>query len=226
MRTWSSSHIFDHPWETVTVAVSRKYPNPLNPAVVSTDVIDRQVVSGVLHSHKLVTSNWCFPTWTHALLGSSTTCYGSERSEINLAEKEMLVKTRNVSYLKYITVSETVKYTPDPEDHNRTLLTQQAIVSIRGVPFSNYLEDVLTSKIAQNAQKGRQAIEWVIDGLSSDLKNAVLSAIKSADGMLRHTRRQIDDITVKTKKSMDDLQSAAKWTLHGIQQLHVPPSPQ
>lgn len=58
---------FSHPWETVAQAALRKYPNPMNSAVLGADVIDRQVVNGVLHTHRLVVSEFKFPGWTHAV---------------------------------------------------------------------------------------------------------------------------------------------------------------
>ena len=48
-------------------AAWRKYPNPMNTAVVGTDVIDRNVVDGVLHTHRLVRSQWYFPKWVSAV---------------------------------------------------------------------------------------------------------------------------------------------------------------
>ena len=36
----------------VTIGQWQKYPNPINQAVVGTDVVDRKVVDGVLHSHR------------------------------------------------------------------------------------------------------------------------------------------------------------------------------
>ena len=36
----------------VTIGQWQKYPNPINQAVVGTDVVDRRVVGGVLHSHR------------------------------------------------------------------------------------------------------------------------------------------------------------------------------
>lgn len=54
---------FSHPWETVAQAAWRKYPNPMNTAVIGTDVVERTVVDGVLHTHRLVSSRWYFPKW-------------------------------------------------------------------------------------------------------------------------------------------------------------------
>ncbi|KAJ8972072.1 hypothetical protein NQ317_019701 [Molorchus minor] len=66
MKIWTSEHTFNHPWETVATAAWRKYPNPHNTAVIGTDVIERRVVDGVLHTHRLVSSIWYFPKWAQA----------------------------------------------------------------------------------------------------------------------------------------------------------------
>lgn len=39
----------------------------MNPAVIGTDVVDRKVVDGVLHTHRLVGSTWYFPRWTQSV---------------------------------------------------------------------------------------------------------------------------------------------------------------
>lgn len=55
--------LHSHPWETVTQAAWRKYPNPISQGVIGTDVVERQVVDGVLHTHRLVQSKWFIPKW-------------------------------------------------------------------------------------------------------------------------------------------------------------------
>ena len=52
MKIWTSEHVFNHSWEAVTTGQWQKYPNPHNSAVLGTDVVDRRVVDGVLHSHR------------------------------------------------------------------------------------------------------------------------------------------------------------------------------
>jgi hypothetical protein len=39
----------------------------MNPAVIGTDVVDRKVVDGVLHTHRLVSSKWGFPRWAQSV---------------------------------------------------------------------------------------------------------------------------------------------------------------
>jgi hypothetical protein len=70
MKIWSSEHTFGHTWEQITKAVWRKYPNPMNPNVVGTDVLERHVdEQGVLHSHRLLTTaKWNTPRFVTSVI--------------------------------------------------------------------------------------------------------------------------------------------------------------
>ncbi|XP_071448463.1 protein slowmo [Hetaerina americana] len=207
MKIWTSEHIFNHPWETVVQAAWRKYPNPMNPAVIGTDVVERKVEDGVLLTHRLVSSKWGFPKWAQSLIGTANVCYASEHSEVDPGSRQMTLKTRNLTFCRYIAWDETLTYSPHPSDPERTLLKQEAVVTVQGVPLTNYMEDLLTNSISCNAGKGRQAIEWVISKLDSEVKGIASSAARSTDELLMNTRRSIDDITSAAKKSFDDLHS-------------------
>lgn len=88
-----------HPWDTVVSATWRKYPNPINPAVVGIDVVDRRVESGVLKTHRLITSEWGLPNWASKILGGNRTCFASEHSEVDPDKKTMTLMSRNVSMI-------------------------------------------------------------------------------------------------------------------------------
>ncbi|KAJ8918201.1 hypothetical protein NQ315_014068 [Exocentrus adspersus] len=206
MKIWTSEHTFNHPWETVATAAWRKYPNPHNPAVIGTDVIERRVVDGVLHTHRLVSSIWYFPRWAQALIGSAKVCYASEQSVVNPVSRHMVLKTINLTFCRHIAVDETLRYTPHPTDPSKTLLTQEAVVTVQGVPLTNYMEEMLTSRISNNAGKGRQAMEWVINRINDEVKGLT----KSTDEIFNHTKKSLDDIASSAKKSMDDISQKAK----------------
>lgn len=146
-------------------------------------------------------------------------CYASEKSEVNPKIRHMILKTINLTFCKYIAVNETLKYMPHPSHPEKTLLKQEAVVTVSGVPLNTYMEDLLTNKISLNAGKGRQAMEWVIGKLNTDVKDFASSAVKSTDEIIMHTRQSLDDITSSAKKSMDDISSKAKKSLDDIQTL-------
>uniref|UniRef100_A0A8D2AMR4 PRELI/MSF1 domain-containing protein n=1 Tax=Sciurus vulgaris TaxID=55149 RepID=A0A8D2AMR4_SCIVU len=148
MKIWTSEHVFDHPWETVTTAAMQKYPNPMNPSVVGVDVLDRHVdPSGKLHSHRLLSTEWGLPS---------------------------IVKS--ISFTNMVSVDERLIYKPHPQDPEKTILTQEAIISVQGVSLSSYLEGLMASTISSNASKGREAMEWVIHKLNAEIEELTASA--------------------------------------------------
>ncbi|XP_036100519.1 PRELI domain containing protein 3B-like isoform X2 [Molossus molossus] len=148
MKIWTSEHVFDHPWETVTTTAMQKYPNPMNPSVVGIDVLDRHIdPSGKLHSHRLLSTEWGLP------------------STVN-----------NISFTNMVSGDERLIYKPHPQDREKTVLTQEAIIAVKGVSLSSYLEGLMANTISSNASKGREAMEWVIHKLNAELEELMASA--------------------------------------------------
>uniref|UniRef100_A0A8C0NQH8 PRELI domain containing 3B n=1 Tax=Canis lupus familiaris TaxID=9615 RepID=A0A8C0NQH8_CANLF len=155
MKIWTSEHVFDHPWETVTTAAMQKYPNPMNPSVVGVDVLDRHIdPSGKLHSHRLLSTEWGLPSIVKSLIGAARTkTYVQEHSVVDPVEKTMELKSTNISFTNMVSVDERLIYKPHPQDPEKTVLTQEAIISVKGVSLSSYLEGLMASTISSNANK-------------------------------------------------------------------------
>lgn len=203
MKIWTSEHVFNHSWETVTQAAWRKYPNPMNPAVIGIDVLDRRVQDGRLISDRLISSKWGIPGWAARLIGSPNVCYGFERSSVDPAAREMELKTRNITFGSSISVDERLVYSPHPEDANKTLLRQEAVVTVMGVPLTDYMESILTGIISTNAGKGREAMEWVIGKINQEvheLATATKSAVKTTDELLISAKHSVDGLAEKARQ--------------------------
>jgi len=192
MKIWSDTHIFEHPWETVVQACWRKYPNPMNTNVQGTDVVDRSVdQNGVLHSHRLMTTDWAMPGWVARLVGMPERMYISEHSEVNPEEKSMAMKSRNLTLANFITVDEHLVYKQHPENPQMTLLSQEAVVHIQGIPMTDYLEGVVFGNISSNAQKGRQAMEWVISKVKDEAKD-LARTVENVKGLARTANETVE----------------------------------
>ncbi|CAL8135405.1 unnamed protein product [Orchesella dallaii] len=227
MKFWTSEYTFNHPWDKVVQAAWRKYPNPMNPAVASIDVLDRTVdEKGVLHTHRILSSKWGIPSWVQNIMGSPSIMYSNEKSEVDPNNKTMVLKSRNITFCSNIAVDEHLVYSPHPSDPAKTLLKQEAVVLVKGVPLSSYMESLLTTTISSNANKGRQAMNWVISKIDEELKDLSNTASKSTDEFIHHTKKSLDDITVSAKKSMDDLSSVAKKSLDDLLPSSSSPGPQ
>ncbi|XP_037085229.1 protein slowmo-like [Pollicipes pollicipes] len=203
MKIWTSEHVFNHSWETVSQAAWRKYPNPMNPAVVGIDVLDRRVEGGRLLTDRLISSKWGIPGWAARLIGSPNVCYGYERSTVDPATRQMVLNTRNITFGTSISVDEQLVYSPHPEDASKTLLRQEAVVTVQGVPLTHYMENILTSIISTNAGKGREAMEWVIGKINQEvheLANVTKTAVKTTDELLNSAKHSVDGLAERARK--------------------------
>lgn len=188
MRIWNSEHTFNHSWDTVVTAAWRKYPNPHNPSVLGLDVLDRRVDSGGrLQSHRLLSTAWGIPSWARKMIGMQDMCYASERSTVDPKNKTFTLRTRNITLSNIVTVDEQLTYCQHPTDPNKTLLKQEATVTVSGLPLCSKLEQMMTDAMSNNASKGRQAMEFVIEKLTKEARELSAEAQKCMDNVLPKT---------------------------------------
>jgi len=208
MRIWTSEHVFNHSWETVTTGQWQKYPNPHNQAVLGTDVVDRKVEGGVLFSHRIITSDWGLADWVQRLIGTNRVCYASEKSVVDPKKRLMEMHSKNLTFNSYVNMEEKMTYTPDPEDDSRTMLKQEMIVTVQGVPLTSYMEGIIVNTVSKNSSKGKAAIEWVVEKLGQECRG--LSLYSSLDSLkteivdLKHS--VAESLILPAKKSIEELQ--------------------
>lgn len=209
MRIWTSEHVFNHSWEAVTTGQWQKYPNPHNSAVLGTDVVERKVENGVLHSHRIITSDWGLADWVQRLIGSNRVCYASEVSRVDPANRVMEMHSKNLTFCRYVNMEEKMTYTPDPADTSRTMLRQEMIVTVQGVPLTSYMEGIIVNTVSNNSNKGRAAIEWVVEKLGQECRAlslyTSLDKLKSEIVDLKHS--VAESLITPAKKSIEELQT-------------------
>ncbi|CAI5438854.1 unnamed protein product [Caenorhabditis angaria] len=168
MRIWTSEHVFNHEWETVATAAFRKYPNPLNRAVTGIDVLRQSLEAGKIMTERIIQSHFSIPSWATKLTGFSGTQYSHEYTVVDPLNKEFSLITRNLNGASFLRVDEKLTYTPLEEDPTKTVLKQDVSVTITLPAFADYCEKTFLSIYSQNANKGRQGVEWVIDNLKKE----------------------------------------------------------
>jgi len=219
MRIWTSEHVFGHDWETVTQGQWRKYPNPHNTAVLGTDVVDRRVVDGVLHSHRIIASDWGLAAWVQSLIGRNRVCYASEYSTVDPRRRVMEMQSKNLTFCNFVAIEEKMSYTPHREDEGKTVLKQETLVTVQGVPLTSYMEDIIVNTVSNNAGKGRAAIEWIVDKLGQECRSLSLSSTldklnseifdlkhKVAEPLITSARLSIEELQKDLSKATEDIQ--------------------
>uniref|UniRef100_A0AAV2LVL2 PRELI/MSF1 domain-containing protein n=1 Tax=Knipowitschia caucasica TaxID=637954 RepID=A0AAV2LVL2_KNICA len=151
----------------------QKYPNPMNPGVFGVDVLQRSIdPTGRLHSTRLLSTEWGLPAMAKSIIGVTRTCtYVQEHSVVDPQEKTFELQSTNISFTHLVSVDEKLTYKPHPQDPHKTVLTQEALISVKGISLSSYLEGLMVKTICTNAGKGREAMEWVIRRLNSEIED-------------------------------------------------------
>ncbi|XP_040568685.1 PRELI domain containing protein 3A [Lepeophtheirus salmonis] len=180
MKIRNTEHVFNHPWETLATSQWRKYPNPHNTSVLRTDVVDRQVSSdGILETQRLICSDWALAPWVQKILGvPNRVCYAHEFSRVDSESRKMELTTVNLSFCNFVNMIEKMSYIPDPDSpSDRTIMKQETIVTVRGVPLTSYMESIILNTAQNNAHKGRKAMEWVVKSASVSSLASKLEAV-------------------------------------------------
>ncbi|KAI3379149.1 hypothetical protein SNEBB_001474 [Seison nebaliae] len=169
MKIWSSEHVFHHSWETIVNAALRKYPNPLNPAVIGIDIVDRKLERGILSTHRLIITQWNLGSYINMIMGNQRTFFASEHSEIDVKNRRMVLKTKNLSLNSSASLEENIIYESTDKKNKQTIMKQESVIKVDNMPLSNYLEGKALGFCQSNATKGREAIEWVIRRMKDEM---------------------------------------------------------
>lgn len=97
------------------------------------------------------------------------------------------MRSRNLTFSNVISVDEQLTYSVHPHDPSKTLLRQEAQITVSNVPLIDRLESIMASKINGNAQKGRQAIEFIIKQMNeiTDKTTTTFAAVAAASSTER-----------------------------------------
>ncbi len=214
MKIWATEHVFGHSWDTVVKGQWQKYPNPHNPAVLGTDVLERRVDpdTGILHSERIIQSDWGLAPWVQKLIGANRTCYAREVSTVDPTSRVMEMRSVNLTFCNFVSMHEHMSYRPHPKDpERRTLLKQETVVKVQGVPLTSYMESIIMNTVSANAAKGRAAIDWIVNRLGTETKNlsasldllrTEISEVASSveDKIVRAARASIDELQRDLRK--------------------------
>jgi hypothetical protein len=179
MKLWASEHVFDHSWFSVTTASWRKYPNPFNPAISSIDILDRKVTAdGKLLTRRLICTDFKLPNWFKKIVGDHKV-YVTEESVVDPVGMTHVMRSKNFTLNQFVTIEENMAYNVSNQDANKTRLAQEARISV-SMKFGDYLEQQVANSISANASKGREAIEYVIAKLETEVRELAEGIIHSA----------------------------------------------
>ncbi|QLG73921.1 hypothetical protein HG535_0F04330 [Zygotorulaspora mrakii] len=220
MRLFKNSYSFEYPWDQVTAANWKKYPNEVSTHVIAVDVLKRELIDNgqKLVSERLITVKQGVPKWIMMAMGGTNVSYVREVSVVDLANRSLTLRSCNMSYSNILKVYETVKYNPHPEDPvNKTLFEQEAQITAYGAftKICNKMEEWSVQRFHDNALKGKKGFDsvlevfdkhWVqrekyVDDLGNSIVGKVADTVEdiktTAEEMLKETEMKSNSILTR-----------------------------
>ena len=173
MKIFASDYTFDYSWAEVSTANWRKYCpwNHKSTHVVAVDTLARRIdpSTGILRTERLITCQQTAPAWVLKLLGGSTMSHVHEVSYVDPRREKVTMISTNLTWNNVLNVRETVTYRPEirvGQNTGRTVFQQEAkITALCGgwQKIKNKIEDATAERFGENAQKGREGFESVLE---------------------------------------------------------------
>ena len=125
----------------------------------------------------------------------------------------MELTSTNLSFCNVVSMKEKMKYSQHPEDPNKTIMTSEMVVTVRNVPLTTYMEDIVLNTVSKNSGKGRIAMEYVVDKLKNETRpiSDYLDKLKLEVIDLKHL---VSENVIKTAQvSIEELQKKIKTNI-------------
>ena len=155
MKMFIQNYTLYYPWDQVTIAHWRKYPNPWSSHVLTSDVLSRYIdAQGQLCSFRLfLKTGSAIPRWGRSFV-STPHAYIVEESTVDVQHRKMKTITRNITYARLMTIEETQAIEEHPENPEWTQCTVEArIVSDLGLGLKNRLEKFGLKRFRENTKR-------------------------------------------------------------------------
>ncbi|CAG9836212.1 unnamed protein product [Diabrotica balteata] len=177
-KFFSDSTIFNYTWDQVAQGFWKRYPNPNSKHVLTEDTVEREVRSGKLFSKRLLTKTNSIPKWAERFM-SSRHVNIIEESIVDPKNKVLTTYTRNLGYVKVMSVTEKVVYTESEEHPGKTVAMRYAWIDSQIKGFSRAICAFGYERFKKNCHKMVGGFNYVLSNLYPQ-QNALTSSYSTA----------------------------------------------
>lgn len=170
MKVFSNTVTYDYSWDEVSTANWRKYGpwNNKSEHVIAVDTISRSVdpSTGILRTERLISCRQKAPDWLKTVIGSCMDeSFVYEASYVDPVNKTLTMVSQNLTWNNLVSVQEEVVYRPLAGGSQTEFAQSARITALCGgwQRIRNSIEDTLVSRFHENAIKGREGFERVLE---------------------------------------------------------------
>ncbi|XP_063220738.1 PRELI domain-containing protein 1, mitochondrial [Bacillus rossius redtenbacheri] len=152
MRYFEMSSVFHYPWEQVAEAFWKRYPNPESTHVLSEDTVFREVRGHQLFSKRVFTKTNRVPKWGERFVSAHTVKI-LEESVVDPREQVLVTYTRNLGYVRVMSVVEKVVYRASSDNPGWTVAERSAWVDSHVFGFARAIQAFGMERFRKNCLK-------------------------------------------------------------------------
>lgn len=171
VKYFESSTVFHYTWEQVAQGFWRRYPNPHSNHVLSEDTIVREVRDNKLYTKRLLTKTNRVPKWGERFV-SSRTVKIVEESIVDPKEKTLVTYTRNIGYVRVMSIVEKVIYRVSDENRNWTVADRSAWIDSHVFGFGRAIQAFGLERFRKNCHKMVGGFNYVLNGMYPNITSS------------------------------------------------------
>ncbi|KAH3682357.1 hypothetical protein WICPIJ_006671 [Wickerhamomyces pijperi] len=160
---YKSTHNYNFSFETVSLSLFNKYPNPYSAHVESVDTISREMLpDGKLQTIRLIRKRGRLPKWAGPFLGEISHSWIYELSVIDPQTKEMRCYQRNLDHTRIIRIEEYTSYKSIDQDTTRVDFNVKFSSGFKRFGINTRIEDWSHNKFIENINNTRHGMSYVM----------------------------------------------------------------
>ncbi|KAK7793496.1 hypothetical protein R5R35_010164 [Gryllus longicercus] len=177
VKYFENSTVFHFSWEQVAQGFWKRYPNPHSNHVLSEDTVIREVRENKLYTKRLLTKTNRVPKWGERFV-SSRTVKIVEESVVDPKEKVLVTYTRNIGYVRVMSVVEKVIYRVSEENRNWTVAHRSAWIDSQVFGFGRPIQAFGLERFRKNCQKMVNGFNYVLSGMFPNISHGDSTALQ------------------------------------------------
>ncbi|ODV62294.1 Ups1p [Ascoidea rubescens DSM 1968] len=169
---YKNGNEYNYNFQTVSLAIYNKYPNPFSTHVLSVDTIENRIDSeGNLHRTRLIMKEGRLPIWAKPFLKNINRSWIIEKSIVNPQKKIMKLYTRNLDHTRILKIEEYSKYYFD-SIIKKTIVKSQVKFSstFKGLGIKDRIEKWSHKRFDDNIKKSSNGLLYVLKQLDEKTK--------------------------------------------------------
>ncbi|PNF41527.1 hypothetical protein B7P43_G12550 [Cryptotermes secundus] len=161
MKYFESTSVFHFSWDQVAQGLWKRYPNPHSKHVLSEDTVSREIRGSKLFTKRLFTKTNGIPKWGERFVDSRTV-HIVEESIMDPNEKIIITYTRNISYVRVMSIVEKVIYKVSKENPNWTVAERSAWIDSQVYGFGRAIQAFGLKRFRKNCQQMVEGFNHVL----------------------------------------------------------------